>query len=67
MVQGDGGPHEANFLKLDCAKAKAKLNWKPKLHIKEAVEMVVAWYERVNLNSPVQEVLNSQIKKYQTL
>jgi CDP-glucose 4,6-dehydratase len=67
MVQGDGGPHEANFLKLDCSKAKANLNWKPKLHIKEAIEMVVAWYERVNLNSPVQEVLNAQIKKYQIL
>jgi len=40
-VQGDGGPHEANFLKLDCSKAKSVLGWKPRWDIKTAVEKVV--------------------------
>jgi CDP-glucose 4,6-dehydratase len=39
--QGDNGPHEANFLKLDCSKAKAVLGWKPRWDIKTAVEKVV--------------------------
>jgi CDP-glucose 4,6-dehydratase len=40
-VQGDSGPHEANFLKLDCSKAKAVLGWNPRWDIKTAVEKVV--------------------------
>lgn len=34
-----GGPHEANFLKLDCSKIKATLGWKPKWHIDECMKM----------------------------
>jgi CDP-glucose 4,6-dehydratase len=40
-VRGDGGPHEANFLKLDCSKAKATLGWSPRWCIKTAVEKTV--------------------------
>jgi CDP-glucose 4,6-dehydratase len=40
-AQNDGGPHEANFLTLDCAKSKAVLGWKPKWDIGTAVEKVV--------------------------
>jgi CDP-glucose 4,6-dehydratase len=40
-VQGDGGPHEANFLKLDCSKAKTVLGWKSRWGIKTAVEKTV--------------------------
>ncbi|GHU16243.1 CDP-glucose 4,6-dehydratase [Spirochaetia bacterium] len=40
-AQNDDGPHEANFLKLDCSKAKTVLGWKPRWGIKTAVEKVV--------------------------
>lgn len=36
-------PHEANFLKLDCSKLKAVFGWKPRWHIGEAIEQLVAW------------------------
>lgn len=39
----DGGPHEANFLKLDCAKLKAVFGWKPHWNLDKAVELVVDW------------------------
>ena len=39
----DNGPHEANFLKLDCAKIKATLGWKPKWNVKTAMEKIVEW------------------------
>lgn len=39
----DGGPHEANFLKLDCSKLKAMFNWRPRWDIETAIEMVVEW------------------------
>ena len=40
-VQGDDGPHEANFLKLDCSKAKAVLDWLPCWDIKTAIGKAV--------------------------
>ena len=39
----DGGPHEANFLKLDCSKLKATFGWKPHWNLDTAIEMVVEW------------------------
>lgn len=36
--KSDGGPHEANFLKLDCSRIKKVLGWKPKWDIIKAVE-----------------------------
>lgn len=37
------GPHEANFLKLDCSKAKSILNWKPLWNVEKAIEATVEW------------------------
>lgn len=39
----DGGPHEANFLKLDCSKLKATFDWKPHWKLDKALEKVVEW------------------------
>ncbi len=41
--KSDGGPHEANFLKLDCSRIKKVLGWKPKWDIIKAVEKTVEW------------------------
>lgn len=43
-VQGDGGPHEASFLKLDCSKLKSRMGWRPCWNIEQAVEKSVEWY-----------------------
>lgn len=37
------GPHEANFLKLDNAKAKERLGWNPVWGVDEAIEKTVEW------------------------
>ena len=42
-IQGDGGPHEANFLKLDCSKLKKTFGWQPQWGIEQAVEKTVEW------------------------
>ena len=39
----DGGPHEANFLKLDCSLIRMKLGWRPAMHVGEAVNRTVEW------------------------
>lgn len=43
VVQNDGGPHEANFLKLDCSKLKATFGWKPRWDLEKAIEKTVEW------------------------
>lgn len=43
-------PHEAKYLKLDCSKAKNKLNWAPKWNLDETLESIVDWH-KVYLNS----------------
>ena len=39
----DGGPHEANFLKLDCSKIKTKFGWKPTWDLDTTMEKIVEW------------------------
>ena len=41
-IQKDG-PHEANFLKLDCARLKAAFGWAPRWSAQTAVEKTVEW------------------------
>jgi len=62
-VQGDGGPHEANFLKLDCSKAKSVLCWKPHWDIKTAVEKTVE-FAKAQSDSERLACINRQIKEY---
>lgn len=42
-AQGDAGPREAGFLKLDCSRAKAVLGWKLRWDIRMAMEKIVAF------------------------
>ena len=39
----DGGPHEVNFLKLDCSKLKSTFGWKPTWNLDKAIEKTVEW------------------------
>lgn len=41
--QYDGGPHEANFLKLDCSLAKATFGWKPRWDVQTTMEYICRW------------------------
>lgn len=60
----DGGPHEANFLKLDCSKIKKKLDWKPRYHVNEAVLKTVEWSKAYCENQNMQEVTRKQIQEF---
>lgn len=37
--------HEANFLKLDCSKAKTELGWHPLLNLEETIDWTLKWYK----------------------
>jgi CDP-glucose 4,6-dehydratase len=62
-IQEDNGPHEANFLKLDCSKAKALLDWKPCWNIKTAVDKTVE-FAKLGTDDERIECIDRQIKEY---
>ncbi len=62
--QYDGGPHEANFLKLDCSKLKNTFNWKPRWNIETAIEKTVEWSKIWLAGGNVRSVMDKQIKKF---
>jgi CDP-glucose 4,6-dehydratase len=37
-------PHEAQYLKLDCSKAKSRLGWQPLIDLPQTLELIVRWY-----------------------
>lgn len=62
--KGDNGPHEANFLRLDCSKLKNKFNWKPVWHIEEAVEKSVLWTKAYLKNENMDLIMKEQILEF---
>ena len=43
ISRSKNGPHEANYLKLDCSKLKSVFGWQPVWDLDKAVEKVVEW------------------------
>jgi len=60
----DGGPHEANYLKLDCSKARKTFGWEPRWSVTEAMEKIVEWSTAYALNEDVEKVTSKQINQY---
>lgn len=58
------GPHEANFLKLDCSKAKSLLRWHPIWSVSNAIEKTITWSKAYYSNKDIEEVTNEQINEY---
>lgn len=62
--QYDGGPHEANFLKLDCSKLKTVFGWKPRWTVSEALDKTVEWTKAYFAGENVAEVMERQIQEF---
>ena len=62
----DGGPHEANFLKLDCSKLKSTFGWKPRWNLETAVEKVVEWTKYWQAGEDVCKCMDQQIQEFLT-
>ena len=58
------GPHEANFLKLDCSKIKSHLGWQPRWHIEEALRETVVWAKAWQQGKDISAVMEEQIHKF---
>lgn len=60
----DGGPHEANFLKLDCSKLKATFDWGPRWNLDTAMEKVVEWSKCWMRGEDVRICMDKQIAEF---
>ncbi len=60
----DGGPHEANFLKLDCSKIKSTFDWKPRWDLNTAIEKVVEWSKAWISKKNMRAVMEKQIIEF---
>jgi len=60
----DGGPHEANFLKLDCSKLKATFGWLPRWNLETAIEKVVDWTKCWSSGDDVRACMDKQINEF---
>ena len=59
-----GGPHEANFLKLDCSKIRSTFGWKPHWQVKEAIAHTVEWYQAWLDGADMAAFTDRQIREY---
>ena len=60
----DGGPHEANFLKLDCSKIKTAFGWAPHWHIERAIQATIEWTKAWAAGLDVTAIMDHQIHEF---
>lgn len=63
-IDNNPQPHEANYLKLDCSKVKAELNWFPKWNIETALKTIVDWNKAYLKGENIRKVTINQIEQY---
>ncbi|ANN69096.1 CDP-glucose 4,6-dehydratase [Bordetella bronchialis] len=57
-------PHEATYLKLDCAKAKTRLHWHPRWTLDTALTRIVDWHREWRAGHDMRAVTLAQIERY---
>jgi CDP-glucose 4,6-dehydratase len=57
-------PHEAQYLKLDCSKAQARLGWRPRWGLEKALEAIVEWHRALCEGRDMRELTLRQIQNY---
>ncbi len=63
-IDNNPQPHEANYLKLDCSKAKAQLGWIPKWNIGTTLKAIVRWNKAFMEGQDIRKFTENQIESY---
>jgi CDP-glucose 4,6-dehydratase len=66
-VVPDTALHEASLLRLDCTKASAKLGWRPRTTVDDALRLTAEWQEQSRAGTDMQAVSLGQIQAFQSL
>ncbi|MGZ5075734.1 MAG: CDP-glucose 4,6-dehydratase [Methylobacter sp.] len=65
LDQGDH-PHEAHYLKLDCSKAKSRLDWQPRWNLDVTLGKIVTWHKAYKEKMQMREITLKQIADFQS-
>jgi CDP-glucose 4,6-dehydratase len=60
-------PHEAGFLAVDSALARARLGWRPRQSLAAASEWTGRWYRRHAAGQNAAVLINADIQEYMNL
>ena len=60
----DGGPHEANFLKLDCSRLKRTFGWSPRWNVETTMKKIVEWSDTWLSGGDVSACTEAQIREF---
>lgn len=63
-LDDDSHPHEANFLKLDISKAKARLLWRPVWDLETTLSKIIQWHRAWLNKEDVQNICLNEINSY---
>ncbi len=63
-VDSNMHPHEAHYLKLDCSKAKMRMNWHPKWGLEYTLEKIIDWVQDYDKNIAMRNKCIQQIDEY---
>ena len=64
LLDNGDHPHEAHYLKLDCSKAKARLDWHPRWNLDETLCKIVDWQKNYQQSADMKAVTLEQIDIY---
>lgn len=67
VIDSSSQLHEANFLKLDCSKAKYRLGWKPNWDLETALDKIVEWTKAYQQQQDLRGICLEQIQEYTSL
>ena len=67
FLDEDPSVHEAGYLKLDASRARADLDWTPRLHLADALDWLVRWYRAHADGHDMQAYTLNQIMDYEAL
>jgi CDP-glucose 4,6-dehydratase len=62
--RGDN-PHESNYLKLDCSKAKLKLGWHPQWDLNLSLRKTIEWFKAYCNREDMVNITINQIRNYE--
>jgi CDP-glucose 4,6-dehydratase len=67
VLDAEPGVHEAGYLKLDAARARQVLGWRPKLNLQTTLDWLVAWYKACQRGEDMHSYTLRQIAEYEDL
>lgn len=56
-------PHEAAYLRLDCERARERLNWTPRLGLSQGLALTVDWYKALQRGQDLRRVSLEQLER----